>query len=74
MGRSVVDGVDSNCIDAQLLEFRDVSLAAVDVGNGIGHVGGATGLVVDATNVETVVASKESYNGVSTRIDAPGDT
>ena len=67
---SVVNGVDSDSVDAQLLEFRDISLATVGIGDRISDVGGATGLIVDATNVESVISGKESYVSVSNFVEA----
>lgn len=55
----VVDRVDADCVDAELRELCDVALAAGSVGNGVLGLRGATRLVVDTTNVETLVASKE---------------
>lgn len=56
---SVVHGVHTNGVDAQLLELYDVALAAVDVGNGVLGLRGATGLVVNTANVEAVVTGPE---------------
>ena len=39
---SVVDSVDTDSVDAELLELGDVALAAIGIGNGILRVGGAT--------------------------------
>ena len=41
------------------LKFCDVTLAAFGVGNGVGEVGGATGLVVNTTNVEALITLEE---------------
>jgi hypothetical protein len=57
---AVVDSVDADGVDAELLELLNVALAASLVGNGVLRIGGATGLVVDTADVETLVASKES--------------
>jgi hypothetical protein len=73
---SVVDGVDTNSIDAETLELLDVALATSNVGDGVLSIRCATWsksvrviaglwafrtwLVVDTTNVETLVASEES--------------
>jgi hypothetical protein len=59
---SVVHSVHTNGVDAQLLELCDIALAAVDVGNGVLSIRGTAGLVVDATDVETLVAGPESCN------------
>ena len=55
----VVHGVHTDSVDAQLLEFLDIALAAVDVGNGVLSIRGAAGLVVDTANVEAVLAGPE---------------
>ena len=57
----VVDSVDTDGIDAQLLKFCNVSLAASLIGNGISQIGRATRLVVDASNIEAVVAGEEGW-------------
>ena len=57
---SVVDSVYTNGIDAQLGELLNVSGAASLISNGISDIGGATRLVVDTTNVESVAIGKES--------------
>ena len=56
---SVVDGVDTDSIDAQLLELGDVPLAASRVGNGIGRVGGTTRLIIDTTDVKSIISGEE---------------
>jgi hypothetical protein len=61
LGR-VVDSVNTDSIDAQLLELDDISLAAIGIGDGISQVGGATGLIVDATDIESVIACEECCN------------
>lgn len=58
--RGVVDGVDTDSVDSKLLELGNVALAASGVSDWVLCVGGATGLVVDTTNVKAIVASKES--------------
>lgn len=68
----VVDSVDTNSVQTQLLEFRDVSLAAIHVGDRVGDIGGATRLVVDATNVEAIIAGKESWGNVSVMLRGRG--
>jgi hypothetical protein len=59
----VVDRVDTDGVDAQLLELGDVTLAAVDIGDGVCEVGAATGLVIDATDVEAVATLEEGCDG-----------
>ena len=56
----VVDSVYTNSVDAQLGEFLDVSVAARLISNGISNIGGATRLVVDTSDVESVAIGKES--------------
>ena len=56
---SVVDSIDTDGIDAQLLELCNVSFAAGLISNGVSQIGGAARLVINASNVETVAASKE---------------
>ena len=56
---TVVDSIDADGIDAQLLKFCNVSLAASLIGNGVSQIGRATRLVVDASNIEAVVAGEE---------------
>lgn len=58
----VVDGVHADGVDAQLLELLNIALAAIDVGNGVLSIRGAAGLVVNTTNVETLVAGPEGCN------------
>lgn len=58
---AVVDSVDADGVDTELLELLNVALAARLVGNGVLCIGSATGLVVNTTDVETLVASKESW-------------
>jgi hypothetical protein len=59
----VVDGVDTDRVQAKLLELLDITLAAGAIGNGVLGVGSATGLVVDTADVEALVASEESCSG-----------
>ena len=55
----VVDGVNTDGVQAELLEVLDVALATVGIGDGIGELGGTTGLVVHTTDVEAVIALEE---------------
>jgi hypothetical protein len=57
----VVDSVHADGVDAEALELFNVTLAASDIGDGILRISGTTWLVVDTTDVETLVASEESY-------------
>ena len=56
---SVIDRVHTNGIDTKLLEFWNVSFAAVLVGNWVSYLRGPAWLIVKTTNVEAVVASEE---------------
>jgi hypothetical protein len=58
---SVINSVDANGVDAQFLKFWNVSVAAIFICNRVGDLGGSAWLVVETTNVETVVAGEESY-------------
>jgi hypothetical protein len=58
---AVVDSVDTDGVDAELLELLNVALAASLIGDGVLCIGGAAGLVVDTADVETLVASKERW-------------
>jgi len=57
---SVVDSVHTDSVDSQLLELYDITLAAIDVRNGILSTRRAAWLVVDTTNVKALITSKES--------------
>lgn len=56
---AVVNSVDTDGVDAKLLEVLDVTLATSLVGQRVLSVRRATGLVVDTTDVEAVVAGEE---------------
>lgn len=58
----VVDGVDTDGVHAQLLELGDIALASGRLRDGVLQLGGATGLVVDTTDVEAVVTLEESVS------------
>jgi hypothetical protein len=66
----VVDGVDTDSVQAEILEVLDVTLAALSIGDGIGELGGTTGLVVHTTDVEAVIALEEGVTLDSDRSDA----
>jgi len=55
----VVDRVDADGVDAELDELSNVTRAGLDVGDGVDEVGGATGLIVDAANIEALTSSEE---------------
>jgi hypothetical protein len=56
---TVVDSVDTDGIDAQFCKFCNISFAAGLISNGVRQIGGSTRLIVNATNVETLISSKE---------------
>jgi hypothetical protein len=64
----VVYGVDAHSVDAQLLELLDIALAAVDVGDGVLSLRGATGLVVNTADVETVFTGPEGCSRSLVRV------
>jgi len=75
--RSIIDGVNTNGIYAQLLEVYDIALATSSVGDGVLCVGRAAWLIVDSADVETLLASEESIaldsnGGDSTLLDWSG--
>jgi hypothetical protein len=57
----VINSVDTNGVDAQFLEYWNVTIAAICVCDRVGNLGGSTWLVVEATDVETVTVGEESY-------------
>lgn len=57
----VVDGVDTDGVDAKLLELGNVTAADGGIGQGVDVLGRTTGLVVNTTDVETVAAGPESW-------------
>jgi hypothetical protein len=57
----IIDCVDTNSVDAQLLELSDVTLAASLVGDRVSNLGGTSGLVVNTTNVKSLGSSVEGY-------------
>jgi hypothetical protein len=60
----VVNGVDPNRVETELLELGDIALAALRVSNGVLGVGSSTRLVVNAADIEALVASEESCGGL----------
>jgi hypothetical protein len=55
----VVDGVDTNGVDSEVGKVGNVTLADVGISEGIRVSSGATGLVVDSTQVEALLAGPE---------------
>lgn len=58
----VIDGVDTDGVEAKFLEVLDVSLAEVDVGNGVDDLGGTTLLSVRLAVMFNVPAVVISYH------------
>jgi hypothetical protein len=56
----VVDGVDTDSVETELLELGNIALAALAVSDGVLGVSSTAGLVVNAADVEALVASEES--------------
>jgi hypothetical protein len=63
----VVDGVHTDGVQAKLLELGNVTLARLDIGNGVLIGRGSTGLVVDTTNVETLSAGEKGWGRSATK-------
>jgi hypothetical protein len=57
----VVDSVHTDSVDSEALKLLDVALAASSVGNRVLGIRCASRLVVDTADVETLVASEESW-------------
>ena len=57
---AVVDGVDTDGVDAKLLEEGDIIAEGIDVEKRISGISCATGLVCYSTDVKSRVASPES--------------
>lgn len=55
----VVDRVDTDGVQTELLELGNVTLATIGISDGVSQVRGATGLVVDTANIETVISLEE---------------
>lgn len=55
----VIDGVDTDSVQAKLLEVFDVTLTSIDIGDGVGKLGRASGLVINTTHVEALLALEE---------------
>ena len=58
---SVVNGVDTNGVDTELLELCNITGASALVGNRIDDLGRTSWLIIDSTDVKSVVTSEESY-------------
>jgi hypothetical protein len=52
----VVDRVDTDGVDAELIELGDITGAASAVSDGVLICGGAAGLVIDAADVESAAS------------------
>lgn len=57
----VVDCVNTNGIDTKILELLDIAEADISIGERIFISRRATGLIVDATKVESVFASVKGW-------------
>lgn len=55
----VVNGVHTDGVETELLEVWDISLAAICICNRVCNIGRATRLIVDTSDVESVVAGEE---------------
>jgi hypothetical protein len=56
----VVNSVYTNGVDAELLEFHDITRTSCRVCDGVDELGGSTWLVVDSADVESVRSLEES--------------
>ena len=71
---SVVDGVDTHGVDAELGELLEITSTAVGVSNGILWVGSTAGLVVDTADEETgAVGVNESCQELMSTISTSND-
>jgi len=55
----VIDGVHTNGVDAQLFELGDVTGASTSISDRVNELGAAARLIVDTTDVETLVTLEE---------------
>jgi hypothetical protein len=62
---AVVDGVNTDSVEAQLLELGDITSASSRVGERVNKIGRSTRLVIDASDVESGGPSEECYQSVS---------
>jgi len=58
--QGIVDHVNTDSVDAQLLELRNITLADGGFGERIFVGGGTTGLIIDAADIESIFAGPES--------------
>ena len=56
----VVNRVNTDGVQAEILELLDVALAPITIGDGVSQVGGTARLVVDTTDIEALVSLEES--------------
>ena len=59
---AVVNGIHTDSVDAEFLEFLDISLASLSVGDWIFSFRRSSWLVVDTADVKSLVAGEESYD------------
>jgi hypothetical protein len=57
----VIDRVDTNGVQAKLLEFGDVTRAGRRIGQRVDELGGSTRLIIDTTDIESVGSLEESW-------------
>lgn len=62
----VVDSIDTDNIDAKVLEVRDVSLTGLGIGQGVRGARRTTRLVVDTAKIEALAISPESCRSINT--------
>lgn len=61
----VVNSINTDGVDTQLLELRDVPTATALIRNGVSEIRAATRLIVNATNVEAVTSLEEGCSILS---------
>lgn len=58
---SVVNGVNTNSVDTEFLELCNITGASGLVGDRIDDFGRSSWLIIDSTDIKSVVTSEESY-------------
>lgn len=66
MALGVVNGIDTDSIDAEILEVLDVTVADGLISERVLVGRGAAGLVVDTAEIEALIALPEGFLKVST--------
>jgi hypothetical protein len=59
---SIVDSVDTDGVQAKLLEFGDITRTGGGIGQGVHELRRSSWLIVDAADIESVVSLEESWN------------